>query len=153
MAELQQDRIGGDEPPHRRSTDEPVESYGHVAVGYTDRARLDDFIDGEGGDLVVRGPIHTGQDVRSVSTLGPGVTEGTPCLVVPLVAERIDEIRREVGSVLDRFAMQGEAPGADNDHETEAGERRPRTIEGTGGTTRGASSGAIRTGSTETRGH
>jgi len=150
MAELQQDRTGGGEPPGRRREERGPVSHEHVAVGYTDRSQLDDFIGGEAGDLVVRGPIHTGERVREVDTLGPGVTQGTPCLVVPLIRERIDEIQREVSDVLDRFQAQraGEEFGLEGG--SGEGERRgggPRTIGETGGTARGTSSGAIRKGS------
>ena len=110
----------------------------HAAVGYTDRRDLDRFITGEEGDLVVHGPVHTGDDLDDARTLGTGSTEGTPCLVVPLIHGRIDEIQREVAQVLDRFEARQSAGG-------EGG--RPHTIGETGGTTRGASSGAIRTGS------
>ncbi len=85
--------------------------FDHVAVGYTNRATLDDFLDGETGDLVIHGPIHTGARVQEVRTMGPGVTEGTPCLVVPLIHERIDEIQREVTAALHSFQAQWEPRG------------------------------------------
>lgn len=138
MAELQQDRVGGGEPPERRGEGE--EHFDHVAVGYTNRSTLDDFIEGEGVDLVIRGPIHTGQDVADVGTMGAGVTEGTPCLVVPLVRERIDEIQREVSAVLNRFQS---APPSRRRAEGE----RPHSYRETGGSARGTSSGSQRRGS------
>lgn len=149
MAELQQDRTGGGEPPGRRREERGPVSHEHVAVGYTDRSQLDDFIGGEAGDLVIHGPIHAGERVREVETLGPGVTQGTPCLVVPLIRERIDEIQREVTDVLDRFQAQRGGGGEVGAEGGEGGRRAggPRTIGETGGTARGASSGAIREGS------
>jgi hypothetical protein len=107
MADLQQDRIGGGEPWPSPERGREVH-FDHVAVGYTNRSNLDDFIDGEGGDLVVRGPIHTGANVAEIDTLGTGVTQGTPCLVVPLIHERMDEIQREVMAALHRFQAQWE---------------------------------------------
>lgn len=107
MADLQQDRIGGGEPgPFPKPNQD--QHFDHVAVGYTNRTTLDDFIDGEGGDLVVRGPIHTGENVGELSTLGAGVTQGTPCLVVPLIHERMPEIQREVNAALDAFQSRWE---------------------------------------------
>lgn len=162
MADLQQDRGGGNElgsrPDHERT-----QHFDYVAVGYTDRSDLDDFIEGEGGNLVVRGPIHTGATVGEIATLGTGVTTGTPCLVVPLIHERIDEIQREVNAALDAFHDRWEpkdpgdgterAEGAEprtngrDDGETRGTGQRRRTIADTGGTARGTSSGAIRKGS------
>ncbi len=110
----------------------------HVAVGYTDREDLDRFIEAEQGDLVVHGPVLTGEAVADVATMGTGVTEGTPCLVIPLVRERMDEIRREVADVLDRFEAQ---------RPRRPEEARPHTIGETGGSARGATFGAIRLGS------
>lgn len=125
-----------------RAADEPSRSHGeprpdHVAVGYTDRAELDRFITGEAGDLLVHGPIHAGSAVADVATMGTGVTEGTPCLVVPLIRERVDTIRREALDALDRFAAGRPRPGA---------QARPETFGQTGGTARGTSAGAIRRG-------
>jgi|GEM_PF-3037535 len=159
MAELQQDRGGGDElgprPDHERTR-----HFEHVAVGYTDITDLDHFIAGEGGDLVVHGPIHTGATVGEIRTLGAGVSTGTPCLVVPLIHERIDEIQLEVNAALDAFhdrwepkdpgeATTARRPSGRGRHNGETGGtgRRPRTIAETGGTARGTSSGAIRKGS------
>lgn len=115
----------------------------YAAVGYTNRRELDRFITGEEGDLVVHGPVHARDDLDAVSTLGTGATEGTPCLVVPLIRERMDEIQREISEVLNRFEAGG-APGAPTG--------RPRTIGETGGSARGASAGALRTGSVHPEG-
>lgn len=138
---------------------------GHVAVGYTDRRTLDDFLAEGGGDIVVRGPIRTDDETRDVSKLRAGATEGTPCLIVPLVHERIDEIRREVDSVLDRFgsgAPPGQEPArargaeprpdeilarARHDAERLRPGPPPRTIGETGAETRGGNLGPYRTGS------
>ncbi|HEX6939384.1 MAG TPA: hypothetical protein VF158_08225 [Longimicrobiales bacterium] len=125
-------REAGRSNPARRA--QPAK---HLAVGYTDRETLDRFIAGEGGDVVVHGPIHAGRAVAEVATLGAGATQGMPCVVVPLVREQMDEIRREVSDVLDRFEA-----GAARAREG----RRPRTIRETGGSARGASAGAIRSG-------
>lgn len=167
MADLQQDRIGGGEPgPFPKPNQD--QHFDHVAVGYTNRTTLDDFIDGEGGDLVVRGPIHTGEKVGELSTLGAGVTQGTPCLVVPLIHESMPEIQREVNAALDAFQSrwEPEQEGQSREYSArgEGGEaraaapgrkstgaptqERPRTYRDTGGTARGTSSGAIRKGST-----
>lgn len=108
---------------------------GHIAIGYTDRAELDRFLGGERGDVVVHGPLHARRDIEAAASLGPGVTEGTPCLVVPLIRERMDEIRREVTEALNRFGGRGARGGG-----------RPRTIRETGGSVRGTSVGAIRLG-------
>lgn len=175
MADLQQDRSGGDELQPRPERDR-TEHFDYVAVGYTDRADLDDFIDGEGGNLVVRGPIHTGSSVGELETMGAGVTSGTPCLVVPLIHERIDQIQREVSAALHSFQErwepeleEGERGGAQrrgqgeresesarlrgrDNGEATGSRQRHRTIGDTGGTARGTSSGAIRKGSTGPRG-
>lgn len=108
---------------------------GHIAIGYTDRAELDRFLGGERGDVVVHGPLHARRDIEAAASLGPGVTEGTPCLVVPLIRERMDEIRREVTDALNRFGDRASR-----------GRGRPRTIRETGGSARGTSVGAIRLG-------
>lgn len=160
MADLQQDRIGGGEPP-RRPDRHGADHFDHVAVGYTNHDTLNDFIDGESGDLIIHGPIHTGAGVREVDTLGPSVARGTPCLVVPLIPERIDEIQHEVTAALSRFqeqrqprdgtgAEQGELANPEEYRAVgEDGELapRPHTFRETGGTARGTSSGAIRKGS------
>lgn len=107
MADLQQDRIGGGEPGP--TLEPPVTTrLEHIAVGYTNRATLDDFINDEGGDLVVRGPFHAGEEVSELQTMGTGVTEGTPCLVVPLIHERMDQIRREVDAAIRSFQRRWE---------------------------------------------
>src|SRR5690606_14039472 len=151
-------RQGGARRAEQRRGSEP-ERFDYVAVGYTDRRELDDFIDGEYGDLVVRGPDHTGSEVQDIETLGPGATRGTPCLVVPLIHERMDEIQREVESAIARYRT-GAAPAEAAARDTAraegraAGERapgrearaQPRTIGETGGSARGTSSGAIRLG-------
>jgi hypothetical protein len=108
---------------------------GHIAIGYTDRAELDRFLEGERGDVVVHGPLHARRDIEAAASLGPGVTEGTPCLVVPLIRERMDEIKREVTEALNRFGGRAAR-----------GRGRPRTIRETGGSVRGTSVGAIRLG-------
>lgn len=159
MANLQEDRGGGDELG-RRPDRGRTRHFDHLAVGYADRADLDEFIDGEGGNLVVRGPIHTGARVAEIGTLGAGATRGTPCLVVPLIHERIDEIQGEVEAALaifmDRWEPEGYHAAGEADGpglrggaraESEPNGRRRRTIADTGGTARGASSGAIRKGS------
>lgn len=148
---------------------------GHIAVGYTDLRTLDDFLTEGGGDLVVRGPVRAGDEARDVAKLGTGATEGTPCLVVPLVHDRLDEIRREVDSVLDRFgagapsgtapagtapsgtapaSTRGRTPSPDEVHERARHDAErvrkgppPRTIGETGAETRGGSYGPYRTGS------
>lgn len=182
MAELQQDRSGGDELLPRPENNR-TEHFDYVVVGYTDRADLDDFIDGEGGNLVVRGPIHTGSSVGELETMGAGATSGTPCLVVPLIHERIDQIQREVRTALHSFQerwepgiagggrgrgeearegarMRGQgmrsSAGARtrgrDKGETSGSRQHHRTIGDTGGTARGTSSGAIRKGSLGPRG-
>lgn len=113
----------------------PGTPVGHIAIGYTDRAELDRFLGGERGDVVVHGPLHVGRDVQAAATLGPAATDGTPCLVVPLIRERMDEIQREVSDALKRFRGRGGRSRA-----------RARTFRDTGGSTRGASAGAIRLG-------
>lgn len=162
MADLQQDRIGGGEPgPFRDEREE--QHFDHVAVGYTNRTTLDDFIDGEAGDLVVRGPFHSGESVDELKTMGTGVTQGTPCLVVPLIHERMDQIQREVTAAIHAFQSRWE-PQPDGDDERRAGDEiragkerhpgghgsseRPHNFRQTGGTARGTSTGAIRRGST-----
>jgi hypothetical protein len=107
MADLQQDRIGGGEPWPSPKRGREVH-FDHVAVGFTNRTTLDNFIDGEAGDLVIHGPVHTGDRVQEIQTMGPGVTEGTPCLVVPLIHERMDEIQQEVSAALHHFQAQWE---------------------------------------------
>ncbi|HEX7120619.1 MAG TPA: hypothetical protein VF212_17635 [Longimicrobiales bacterium] len=109
----------------------------HLAVGYTDRRELDRFIEGEAGDVVLHGPIHTGRSVADAATLGAGATRGTPCLVIPLIRERMDEIQRELMETLERYQAGG-AVGR--------GGARPRTIAETGGSARGTSAGAVRLG-------
>jgi hypothetical protein len=107
MADLQQDRIGGGEPgPFKKENGE--QHFDHVAMGYTNRTTLDDFIDGEAGDLVVKGPFHAGESVEELRTLGSSVTQGTPCLVVPLIHERMTEIQREVNAAIDAFQSRWE---------------------------------------------
>lgn len=125
------------------------ESFDHLAVGYTNRRHLDQFIEGEQGDLVIRGPVHTGDEVAEIETMGAGVTEGTPCLVIPLIRERIDEIQEEVARALDRFQSQ---PDVVFGRRFRPGASRPRTFDETGGDVRGGSAGAIRTGSIEREG-
>lgn len=149
MAELQKDRIGGAEWPARPREEGRGERIDHIAVGYTDRGSLDDFIAGEQGDLTIHGPIHIGEGVRDAAMLGGAATEGMPCLVVPLIRERIDEIQREVSEVLNRF--QAHAGPQLPPRRAAAGRveepTRPHSFRETGGDVRGASSGAIRTGS------
>src|SRR5690606_25795020 len=123
---------GGRSNSSRSSRETPTS---HVAIGYTDRQELDRFLEGERGDMVVHGPLHVGSDVEAAATLGTGATDGTPCMVVPLIRERMDEIQREVSDALNRF--QGRAG---------RGRARPRTIRDTGGSARGAGAGAIRLG-------
>jgi hypothetical protein len=121
-------RSSGREPTGGAST-------GHIAIGYTDRADLDRFIGGERGDVVIHGPLHAGKDVEAAASLGPGVTEGAPCMIVPLIRERIDEIQREVTEALNRFQDRAARGGT-----------RPRNIRETGGSVRGTTVGAIRLG-------
>ncbi|HEX7049168.1 MAG TPA: hypothetical protein VF188_03065 [Longimicrobiales bacterium] len=136
-----QDRSAANAAGPDRPEEAGEDRFEHVAIGYVDRRDLDDFIDGEQGDVTIHGPIHTGRRIEDVATLGTGATEGTPCLVVPLIRERIGDIHREVSAVLDRYeGRPRKAPRG----------RRPRTLRETGGTARGTTSGAIRTGSRDT---
>lgn len=159
MAESREDPGGREEFGHLPGTGRR-EHFDHLAVGYTDRSDLDDFLAGEGVNLVVRGPIHTGANVGEIATMGEGVSSGMPCLVVPLTHARFDEIRREVDSALDVFQERWEptvegngSAGFSSDFgDGENGRRgsgRRRTYGETGGTARGTSSGAIRKGSIE----
>lgn len=134
------------ENPRPDSRRDEQEGFPHLAVGYTNRRHLDQFIEGEQGDLVIHGPIHTGDDVADIATMGAGATEGTPCLVIPLIRERIDEIQEEATRALDRFQDQ---PDVVFGRQVRQGTPRPRTFGETGGETRGGSAGAYRTGSLE----
>lgn len=146
MVDLQQDRIGGGEPGPIPKPDEE-QYFDHIALGYTNRTTLDDFIDGESGDLVVRGPFHAGESVNELRTLGSSVTQGTPCLVVPLIHERMTEIRREVNAAIGAFQSRWEPDlGAERPGAGRAGEEKRADIRSGGRarseTSRGAERGA-----------